>query len=189
MTTPRELAQEALNRAAAATKGPWEAEPEGSYDRVETAYITGSGIDMDGVTPWESKDTIGEVLNQANREFIAHARDDVPALALAVISLSDRVAELEVTLKGFLPRCNRCSVYATRGYYHCSGNRMNACDNDKCMEEDFCDECGQVWYGDGPRCGGFNEDGGQCTGTTKHPESHVSNVYELRHADLARSLR
>ncbi len=189
MKTFRELAKEALDRAAGATKGPWEAQLEGDYDRVQTAYITASGIDMDGVTPWEDKDTIGEIPNQVNREFIAHAREDVPALALAVINLSDRVDELESTLKGFLPRCNHCGVFATRGYIHCSGHAMTVCDNDKCMEEDFCDMCGQVWYGDDPRCGGFNEDGGQCTGTSKHPEAHASTVYDLRHAVMVRSLQ
>lgn len=188
--TPRELAKEALSRASEATKGPWE-DAQGSVwenggPKVIEEFVRCPGDNV--AVAADILDPETSLPSPANSKFIAHAREDVPALALAVIALSDRVEELESTLKGFLPRCNHCGVFATRGYIHCSGQHMKACDNDKCMEENFCDECGQVWYGDDPRCGGFNG-GVPCTGTSKHPETHVSHIHDLRHAVVVRSLQ
>lgn len=280
MTTPRELAMEALARATAATKGPWE-DAQGSVWENGARKVTEEFVRCPGDNVAIAADIIDPKTSQpspANSKFIAHAREDVPTLALAVISLSDRlvavetnatpnpvldpaldalarlidtslgpwrtkgndvlgpddvdcprgynpeniVAEcrtpedaeffahakedilalarmvtdlskramaLETTLRGTLPKCDQCDSFATRGYHHVSGHRMVVCDNDKCHEENFCDECGQVWYGDGPKCEAFKDGGVPCTGTTKHAKSTAYHIRDLDHAAVIRSLR
>lgn len=78
------------DRAAAATPGPWL--PNGYYQVVQTANdaVPPGAVCRDGNT----------TRVEADRDFIAHARTDVPALIAEVIrlrSLSDRqLGELEV---------------------------------------------------------------------------------------------
>lgn len=183
----QELAMEAIARASAATKGPWE--PNHDEDRVRTSYITSVGIDHDGVTPWQERDTIADVPNEADREFIAHAREDVEVLAQGVISLSNHVDTLKAILRRVLPQCDQCGALATREYHHVSGHRMVACDDDRCLEENFCDECGQVWYGNNPKCDAIKDGGVPCTGTTKHPERTAHFIREIPHSVAIRTLR
>ena len=105
-----------------------------------------------------------------------------------VRELTDQVAALETVLKEHLPKCAACAALATRRYAHCAGYEAYACDNDKCLEEHYCDVCGQVWYsdGDGLGCQGYHE-GGRCTGKTKHPEtSHVFQLRDVAHAAVPR---
>lgn len=189
--TPRELAMEALARATMASKGPWE-DAQASVWENGARKVTEEFVRCPGDNVAIAADIIDpetSLPSPANSRFIAHAREDVPALALAVISLSDRTVALEVALKHTLPKCEHCNALATRGYHHCSGHSVKVCDNDKCMEEDFCNECGQVWYGDKPKCDSFKDGGVPCTGTSKHPETHISDLYDLPYAALIRSLR
>lgn len=103
------------------------------------------------------------------------------------MDLLDRVSSLESLLRATLPKCG-CGALATRTYRHCAGYLVHVCDAPECLEEDYCDECGQVWYGDLPNCDGYTENG-PCSGTSKHPEtSHVSYLQDVPHADIVRSL-
>lgn len=284
MTTPRELALEALARATAATKGPWE-DAQGSVWENGARKVTEEFVRCPGDNVALAADIIDprtSLPSPANSKFIAHAREDVPALALAVIALSDkleareprttaettadlthdtaldalarviettrgpwrvkgndvlapddvdcprgynpenivaecrtpedaeffahakddilgmsktvaalskRVRELERTLKGTLANCDRCDALATRSYHHVSGHHMVVCDNDRCHEENFCDECGQVWYGDNPKCEAFKDGGVPCTGTSKHAKSTAYHLRDLPYAAVIRSLR
>lgn len=179
MTTPRELAMEARAREALTSPGPW---------RVEDGDVLAPD-DLDCPRGYSPVNRVAECLRAEDAEFLAHAKDDVPVLALAVISLSDRLSELERTLRGTLANCDHCDALATRSYHHVSGHRMVVCDNDRCHEENFCDECGQVWYGDGPKCDAFKDGGVPCTGTTKHAKSTASHLCDLPHALVVRSLQ
>jgi len=113
---------------------------------------------------------------------------DMAPRADAVLALSERLQSLEVALKDTHPKCSTCRAIATRSYYHIAGHLCYVCDNDKCMDEDFCDECGQVWYNSGIKCNATKDGGIPCTGTSKHPENHASHIRDLPHAALIRSL-
>lgn len=99
--TPRELALESLALAHAATKGPWEVAHGSVWEdgarKVTEEFVRIPGDDValaaDIIDPETSLPSL------ANAKFIAHAREAMPALALAVISLSDRVVALEDAIK------------------------------------------------------------------------------------------
>lgn len=91
--TPERLA-EIKSRAEAATPGPWEAElqeVEVDHDGTEYPY-TGAWVPR--ACPWEDGD--GYVhMDDANAEFIANARQDIPDLLAEVERLREHVATLE----------------------------------------------------------------------------------------------
>jgi hypothetical protein len=97
-------------RAEAATDGPW---------RVISDYIPGV-IEVEG--PTASNDYVAELsADKADLEFIAHARQDIPALAAAVeavLELHKPITDDGNSLRNWLgmgngkPRdyCNECEV-------------------------------------------------------------------------------
>ena len=97
MTTPRELALEALARAPAATKGPGGG-AQGSVGENGARKVTEEFVRCPGDNVALAADIIDprtSLPSPANSKFIAHAREDVPALALAVIALSDKLEARE----------------------------------------------------------------------------------------------
>lgn len=178
MNEIQERATKALAREALTQQGPW---------RVEEGDVLAPD-DVDCPRGCNPTNRVAECGSGADAEFIAHAKSDVPALANAVLALSEKLQALEVALKDTLPKCSCCRALATRSYYHCAGPQCYVCDNDKCMDEDFCDECGQVWYSDNDKCNATKDGGIPCTGTSKHPENHASYIRDLLHAAVIRSL-
>lgn len=87
----KELAQESLDKANAATEGPWNYESE--------RY---SALCVIGVKPFDDRwiaHCQPEFNGQHNGRFIAHSRQAVPSLANAVLELCQRVEELEAENK------------------------------------------------------------------------------------------
>lgn len=106
LSTERE--QEIRERAAAATPGPWGLYDDGTgrYDIAADLEDTGHGfrcrrqivqtldepIDNDPAhRDWTGEDDDDQIL--ADAEFIAHAREDVPALLAEIDRLRARIAE------------------------------------------------------------------------------------------------
>ena len=71
-------------RCAAATPGPWESYIEGRDHTSGSSFIMTSGedIELTGAT-------------DADQDFIAHTRQDMPRLLAEVQRLRQRIAELE----------------------------------------------------------------------------------------------
>lgn len=179
MSTTQELVLDALTRQIKASPGPW---------RVRGTDVLAPD-DVDCPRGYNPENIVAECRTVDDAEFFAHAKDDILGLSRVVTVLSKRVVELERTLKGTLANCDHCDALATRSYQHVSGHRMVVCDNDRCHEENFCDECGQVWYGDDPKCDAFKDGGVPCTGTSKHAKSTAYHLCDLPHAAVVRSLR
>jgi hypothetical protein len=81
---PDEELQRMCNQCAAATPGPWKSYIEGRYHTSGSSFIMtgGSDIELTGAT-------------EADHDFIAHARQDVPQLLEEVHRLRQRIADLE----------------------------------------------------------------------------------------------
>jgi hypothetical protein len=88
MKTKNELSDEALkairDRCEAATAGPWKSYIEGRDHQSGSSFIMTSGedIELSGAT-------------EADQDFIAHARQDVPELLYEVKRLRRRLKEVE----------------------------------------------------------------------------------------------
>jgi hypothetical protein len=94
---PDDLNEEDLmsieRRLKASSPGPWRHRSHGFIE---------SGIDGDlviGVTCQGHDECLERLPSADNAEFIAHARQDVPALLAEVRHLRERVAELEAALR------------------------------------------------------------------------------------------
>ena len=89
-------------RAHNATKGPWEADlpqvwgPNGESVAFVTTHDPGEGS---GQPEWE-----------ANTVFIAHAREDVPALLDLVETLASRLTAVRELLDGTLGEDDECTI-------------------------------------------------------------------------------
>ena len=181
MTTLEELAREALSLSEAASSGPW----EGGEDPIDPC-IDGP-VALVAVVNSHKNDRVRmnlcEDYSMADGRFIARSRTLVPALASEVLRLTELVASLLTTA----PKCGGCQKTATRRYFHVAGQWAFACDDDKCMEEDFCTGCGQVgWHTDSEACGAYKDDGEVCTSTTKEPRIAASSVRDVPHAAAIR---
>lgn len=74
-------------RAGAATNGPWRVE-RSNCGSLHPKFITTDSIILDGFRPW----------SDADAEFIAHSRQDVPALVAEVERLRHRIEILETMI-------------------------------------------------------------------------------------------
>ena len=178
-TAAQELALDALTRVVETTHGPW---------RVKGNDVLAPD-DVDCPRGYNPENIVAECRTPEDAEFFAHAKDDVIGLSRAVTALSKRLVAVETALRNTLSQCDHCDEIATRSYHHVSGHQMKVCDNDRCHEENFCDECGQVWYGDNPKCEAFKDGGVPCTGTSKHAKSTAYHIRDLPYAAVIRSLR
>ncbi|ETX07975.1 hypothetical protein [Candidatus Entotheonella palauensis] len=81
---PDEVLQRMQKRCAAATPGPWKSYIEGRDHTSGSSFIMTSeeDIELTGAT-------------EADQDFIAHARQDVPDLLEEVRRLRQRIEELE----------------------------------------------------------------------------------------------
>lgn len=80
-------------RAETATPGPWKA--EGAPWRVRAVYMQ-AGLRH---TAWPALCDCGAQPNEANAEFIAHAREDIPALIAEVERLRADIARKNAALR------------------------------------------------------------------------------------------
>jgi hypothetical protein len=100
--------EEIKARCEAATGGPWIIHPQrgcaegdlGIFTRPETGY--GLGVIWGSLAEYEDN-------AENNAEFIAHAREDVPALV-------DEVERLRSQLDALWDRTERASYYVTQEY-------------------------------------------------------------------------
>lgn len=133
--------------------------------------------------PDTAADQTHPVCGRCPRQPSAHDLDKVAALTYEVLRLTELVASLLTTA----PKCDGCNKSATRRYFHIAGQWSFACDDDKCMEEDFCTECGQVWWHtDSEACGAYKDGGEVCTSTTKEARITASSVRDVPHAAAIR---
>ena len=92
MMTDNELAEIGA-RAKAATRGPWQNSPRSCDWNPGDDERGGLGFDIEGPPEPQLR---GQFSRWADAEFIAHARDDVPALVAEVrrlvVELRDRAA-------------------------------------------------------------------------------------------------
>lgn len=181
MTTLEELAREALALSEAANAGPW----EGGEDPIDPSIDSPMGV-VAAVNEHKNdrvRMNLCEDYSMADGRFIARSRTLVPALASEVLRLTGLVASLLTTA----PKCGGCQKTATRRYFHVAGQWAFACDDDKCMEEDFCTGCGQVWWHtDNEACGAYKDGGEVCTSTTREPRIAASSVRDVPHAAAIR---
>lgn len=99
-------------RTRAATEGPWEVEfywdDTAGY---EVEAITAGGTKGVIAPPWNSQGDVGIEVTTADAEFIAHARQDVPALVAALRAV------LEMHKPDYTypecPKCTECSDLAS----------------------------------------------------------------------------
>lgn len=90
--------KEAQARCDAATKGPWKLE---AYSNLEGASVSAQWFGCVAERWWEIGAPRAEgwvVATRKNFEFIAHARQDLPAALEIIASLRARVAVLEAAL-------------------------------------------------------------------------------------------
>ena len=73
-------------RADAATEGPWVMTTQGG---IESASYRGPG---------EVPDSVGSARNQADWEFITHARQDIPDLLDALEAQAEEIKKLRATI-------------------------------------------------------------------------------------------
>jgi hypothetical protein len=83
LLTDEEL-QHMRKRCAAATSGPWQSYIEGRDHTSGSSFIMTSGEDIELTGA-----------SDADQDFIAHARQDIPRLLEEVQRLRQRIAELE----------------------------------------------------------------------------------------------
>ena len=95
LLTDEEL-QSIRKRYSATTPGPWESYIEGRDHTSGSSFIMTSGedIELTGGT-------------DADQDFIAHARQDVPRLLEEVQRLRQRIAELEKALTTYSSKAKR----------------------------------------------------------------------------------
>lgn len=84
---------EMQQRADAATEGPWEIDREFDYDDAEWNPIIGVGPVAGDFHKHLSDDLYDD--GSANAEFIAHARQDIPALVAALRTVLEVCADAE----------------------------------------------------------------------------------------------
>lgn len=99
------------------------------------------------------------------------------------LSIGD-IPEIVEALEHYAPKCSACGELATRTFHHVSGNRMDACDNDHCLTEEFCINCKQVRYDDDPSspcsfCG---------TEVGRTRQSIAYEIKPVQHANILREL-
>jgi len=132
MTDLKPLTEQQLTnietRANAATPGPWELY-EG-YGPHFYAYLRGSHLQGIGTLNFGD----GEAAD-ADRAFVLHAREGVPALLAEIRRLRDRVAELETYATG----CDAEGCVLPHSSW-CERAQKTAAENDGCT-------CGQPWTG------------------------------------------
>lgn len=123
----RERIEEIAARAEAATEGPWE-------------VGGGGGAHMDGTRDWYTVDCpwnertkyrIGLAAMQLpEAEFVAHAREDVPALLAHIAALEAEIARLRAVVKAAREGCDACHKYNGADYccdcYHAGSGTHDA---------------------------------------------------------------
>ena len=111
-------------RCEAATEGPWE-----FADVAREVWVSGGNID---VVSGED----GAYISDADGEFIAHAREDVPALVAEVERLQKQLAVAVKDLSEYPDRCLFCKSHVD----------SEECANSEC-------EAGEQWEWRGPQEG------------------------------------
>ena len=84
-------------RCAAATPGPWEATHRHTCLTNANDESGGLGLDVDGPPEASCR---GQFARGADAAFIAHAREDVPALLAALAESEAKVARLQAIVTG-----------------------------------------------------------------------------------------
>ena len=99
-------------RAEAATEGPWAMTTQGG---IEAASYRGPG---------ECCDSVGSARNLADWKFIAHAREDIPALLAALAVSVRQVAEMQATIAEIRERqfASSASAVGARGVEALNGD-------------------------------------------------------------------
>ena len=102
--------------------------------------------------------------------------------------LEKRIEALESLLPPLLPKC-RCGKLATRLFDGVGFGVCSVCDDDACMADNFCVQCGQIRYDvEGP-CRGYDETkDAECGCRQVEAKVFAANIREVPGAEVIRSL-